>query len=138
MIIIASHIGVIEQNDEKEDCHCYLDRFEQCMMANDITGDGKKKALFLSVVRSSVYGLLKNLLMPEKPVDKSFTELKEALLTHYALRPIVIAERYRFYKRDQQESESVSDFVVMLKKLASTCKFGNILNEALRDRLFVD
>ena len=46
----------------------------------------------------------------------------------------MIAERYRFYKRDQQESESVSDFVVILKKLASTCEFGNFLNEALRDR----
>ena len=41
---------------------------------------------------------------------------------------------YYTTKRDQQESESVSDFIVMLKKLASTCKFGNFLKVALRDR----
>ena len=105
------------------------------MVANDITVDGKIKAVFLSVIGSAVYGLLKNLLMPDKPVDKTYTELTKTLLTHYTPRPIVIAERYRFYKRDQQESESVSDFIVMLKKLASTCEFGNFLNEALRDRL---
>ena len=130
---LARYIGVIEQYDE-EDFQCYLDRLEQCMAANDISGDGKKKAVFSSVVGSSVYGLLKKLLLPEKPVDKSYTELKEALLTHYAPRPIVIAERYRFYKRDQQESASVPDFVVMLKKLACTCEFGNFLDETLRDR----
>ena len=72
--------------------------------------------------------------MPNEPVDKSYAQLKETLMTHYAPRPIVIGERYRFYKRVQKESESVSDFVVMLKKLASTCEFGNFLNEALRDR----
>ena len=71
--------------------------------------------------------------MPDKPVDKSYAQLKEILMTHYAPRPIVIAERYQYYKRDQQESESVSDFVVMLKTLASICEFGNCLNKALRD-----
>ena len=59
--------------------------------------------------------------MPDKPVDKTYTELKETLLTHYVPIPIMIAKRYRFYKKDQQESESVSDFIVMLKTLASTC-----------------
>ena len=108
------------------------------MVANEITVDGKKKAVFLSVIGSSVYELLKNLLMPDEPVDKSYAQLKEMLTAHYAPRPIVIAEHYRFYKRDQQESESVSDFVVILKKLASTCEFGNVLNEALCDRLSVD
>ena len=34
-----------------------------------------------------------------------------------------------------RESESVSEFVVRLKKLASTCSFGGSLSEALRDRL---
>ena len=104
------------------------------MMAKDITGDGKKDAVCLSVLRSSVHRLLKNLLMPNKPVDMSYTQLKETLLTHYAPRPIVTDERYRFYKREQQESESVSDFVVVLKKLASTCEYGNFVKEALRDR----
>ena len=74
--------------------------------------------------------------MPNKPVDTSYAQLKEMILVHYAPRPIVIAKHYRFYKRDQQESESVSDFAVMPKKLARTCEFGNFLKEPLRDRFF--
>jgi len=121
---MPSYIGAILEYDEKEEFQCYLDCIEQFMVANDITGDGKKKTMLISVIGSSVYGFLKNLLMPEKPVDKSYTEWKDALLTHCAPWPILIAECYRFYKWNQQESDSMSDFVVMLKKLASTCKFG--------------
>jgi len=43
---MASYIGSIEQYDDKEDFQCYLDRLEQSMLANEITGDGKKRLYF--------------------------------------------------------------------------------------------
>ena len=49
---------------------------------------------------------------------------------------MVIAERFLFYRRDQTAEESVSEFLVELKRLASHCEFGQFLDEALRDRLF--
>ena len=49
--------------------------------------------------------------------------------------PIVIAERHKFWTASQGESESVSEFIVRLKKLALTCSFGEFLSQALRDRL---
>ena len=48
---------------------------------------------------------------------------------------IVIAERHKFQTASQGESESVSELVMRLKKLTSTCSFGAILSQALRDRL---
>ena len=53
---MASYIGSIEQNDGKEDFQCYLDRLEQFMVANEITGDGTKKA----VLDRLKIGFLKN------------------------------------------------------------------------------
>ena len=47
----------------------------------------------------------------------------------------MIAERHKFWTASQEESESVSEFMVRLKKLASTCSFGAFLSQALRDRL---
>ena len=47
----------------------------------------------------------------------------------------MIAERHKVWTAPQEESERVSEFVVRLKKLASTCSFGAFLSEALRDRL---
>ena len=54
---------------------------------------------------------------------------------HFEPAPIVIAERHKFWTASQEESESVSEFVVRLKKLASTCSFGAFLFQALRNRL---
>ena len=54
---------------------------------------------------------------------------------HYDPKPIVIAERFRFYQRTQKSGELVADFLASLRKLASRCKFGPILSEALRYRL---
>ena len=57
------------------------------------------------------------------------------LTNHYQPAPIVIAERHKFWTASQGETEKVNDFVVRLKKLASTCRFGAFLEDALRDRL---
>ena len=45
-----------------------------------------------------------------------------------------IAERYKFNSRNQREDESISEYMACLRKLASTCKFGTFLDDALRDR----
>ncbi len=48
---------------------------------------------------------------------------------------LIVAERFRFYKRDQQSEETVAQYAVSLQNLASPCKFGSFLDDALRDRL---
>lgn len=65
----------------------------------------------------------------------SYKQLTEALLAHYQPKPLVIAERFRFQKRNQNEGESVSDYVVALRQLSKHCEYGDHLNEALRDCL---
>lgn len=44
-----------------------------------------------------------------------YPDLVRALSTHYKPAPIVIAERFRFQKRNQKDSETVSDYVVALE-----------------------
>ena len=56
------------------------------------------------------------------------------LRSHFEPEPIVIAERFNFYKRDQKSGESIPNFVADLRRLAANCKFGTHLNDALRDR----
>ena len=55
---------------------------------------------------------------------------------HFEPVPIIIAERFQFYKRDQKSGETIADFVAELRRLATNCKFGAHLAHALRD-LFV-
>ena len=101
---------------------------------NDIP-DGKKTAVFLSVVGSSMYGLLHNLVAPASPKDKSFDEIFGMLKAHFEPKLIVIVQRYRFHRREQALGKSVTADVAELCCLASTCAFGEYLDQALRDRL---
>jgi hypothetical protein len=57
------------------------------------------------------------------------------LKNHLSPKPIVIAERFRFHKRDQRPDESVRDFITQLRKLSEHCAFGTALDDTLRDRL---
>ena len=91
--------------------------------------------MFLSVVGGATYGVLRNLLAPANPKDKTFEEITTALQAHFEPKTLVIAERFHFHRRNQAPEESVNDYVAELRRLATNCAFGAYLEEALRDRL---
>ena len=96
--------------------------------------EGKQVAVFLSVLGSKTYLLLRNLLTPETPKDKTFDELVTVLKEHFEPKPLIISERFHFYRREQAVNESISDYVVDLRRLTTHCEFGAFLEDALRDR----
>ncbi|XP_040355390.1 uncharacterized protein K02A2.6-like [Ixodes scapularis] len=128
-------LGKLDEYDEKQqNFDSYLERFEHFVSANDIKPE-KKLAVFLTVIGPRAYEVLKSLVVPAVPGDKSFEEVKVMLKNHYSPKSSVIAERCKFNRRVQEEQESVEDFIVALKHLARKCDFGQFLQDALRDRL---
>lgn len=53
---------------------------------------------------------------------------------HYLPKVSTILERYHFGRRSQVEDESIENYITSLRKLASSCKFGSILDERIRDQ----
>lgn len=51
--------------------------------------------------------------------------------------PNEIHEHFLFYSSEKSDSEAISQYVAMLKKLSEKCNFGNKINEHFRDRLLV-
>ena len=90
--------------------------------------------MFLSILGASTYILLRDLVAPTKPSEKSFAQLKELLKKHYEPTRIVIAERFCFHRRSQQSGESIAQCMAELRKLATLCEFAGYLEEALRNR----
>lgn len=128
-------IGEIGQFDSTTDqWSSYKERLEQFIVANDVAED-KHVPVLLSVIGGRTYELLRTLTAPHRPAEKTFAQLCEILENHLAPRPLVIAERFRFHKRNQQKNENVSDFCVAIQKLSEHCQFGTTLSDALRDRL---
>jgi hypothetical protein len=112
----------------------YKERLEQFFAANDIA-DEKHVAVLLSVIGGKTYELLRTLTAPDLPANKSFGHLCEVLERHIAPKTLVIAERFRFHRRNQRPGEAISDYCVAIQKLSEHCQFGTTLNDALRDRL---
>ncbi|XP_053395598.1 uncharacterized protein K02A2.6-like [Mercenaria mercenaria] len=131
---MAGYIGKIEPYDENIDSWIsYEERLVQYFSVNDIE-DEKRVSALLTLIGGKTYSLLRNLCSPVKPADKSYDELTTLLKEHLAPKPLVIAERFRFHKRNQGTSESVHDYIAVLRKLSEHCDFGDTLNDTLRDR----
>ena len=125
---------ITEFSEGKENFVNYVERLEQYFEANEIPNE-KRVAVFLSAVGANAYGILRNLVQPGLPKDKTYDELVKTLTDHYMPKPLIISERFKFHKRNQKEGESIADYVVQLKKLTTYCEFKAFLNEALRNRL---
>ena len=102
------------------------------MDANAIADDCKVPVL-LTVIRAKTYGILKSLTSPAL-LKKSLDDLEKVLTAYFDPKPLVIAERFRFYQRNQSDSESVADFAADLHRLTIRCKFGDFLPDTLRDK----
>ena len=95
---------------------------------------GRRVAVLLSVIGSRTYSLLRSLLHPEVPGEKTYDQLATALREHFEPKRLVVVERFHFNRRNQGNGESVLEYVAEIKRLAGTCTFGAFLTEALRDR----
>lgn len=69
---------------------------------------------------ASTYELIRSLVAPNKPTDKTLAELTKLVKDHLAPRPSSIVQRFHFNARTQSENESVSEYVAELRKLAET------------------
>ena len=131
---MTTYGSISEFQHNSEDLATYLERVELYFSANDIP-DAKQVPIFRNVVASATYGLLRSLLAPVNPKDKSLAELMQTLKSHFEPKRNIIAEWFRFHRWNQMAGESVAQFVAELRHIASRCEFGEYLTEALRDRL---
>ena len=131
MAVAFGHIREFELGTES--ISAYLERVQLYFVANDVANE-KKVAVLLSVIGSKTYILLRSLLHPEAPKEKTFDQLAKTPKEHLEPKPQTIVERFHFHRRNQEQSESVLDYIAELRRLSATCDFGGYLNEVLRDR----
>ena len=135
MMATALFGNVQEYDLEKEEWSQYAERLEHFFLANKVADAERKRAILLSVMGPACYRLLRNLVAPEKPSEKTYKELVDALKEHHELKPSEIVQRCKFNSRVRQSGESISMFVSQLRSLAEHCNFGPSLQAMLRDRL---
>lgn len=133
---MSSLLGRIDEYDgTKEEWPQYVERVDHFFAANGITDADKKKSAFLAVIGPATYTLVRNLVSPAKPGEKSYDELVKALKDHFHPTPSETVQRSRFHSRIRKPGETVATFVSELRSLAEFCNFGTSLEDMIRDRL---
>jgi hypothetical protein len=81
-----------------------------------------KKTFLFATCGPRAYQLLKDLKRPEDITDGGvdFDALKVCLTAHLKPKKVVIAERYIFYRQQQEPGETVSEYLRKLRKKAES------------------
>ena len=93
---------------------------------------GKAGSHFAFCDGSKMFALLRSLVSPASPKDKSFAQLVDMLKQHFEPKPVIIVQWFHFHRRNQEPGELLT---TELCRLAASCKFERYLDDALRDRL---
>ena len=127
---MASYFGRMDAfNPKEEEWLTYVERLEMFFVVNNVP-ENKKAASLLTLMGGKMHALLKSL-----TTEMPFKDIVEVMGRHLTPKPLIIAEQYKFHKCNQEEGQSIREFLGKLQKLAETCEFGNYRDEALRDRL---
>lgn len=113
----------------------YVKRVRAFFLVNG-TKDNVQTAFLITLVGNETYDLMTVLCSPAEPEKKSFEELVDIVENHVNPKASDMAERMKLRACLQNESETVSEYLLRLKKLAMTCKFmgQESLEENLRDQ----
>ena len=65
--------------------------------SNEIKDD-KKVATLLTVLGTKAYSLLRNIIAPSKPAEKTYKQLVDTMKSYVDPKPIVIAKHFRFHR----------------------------------------
>ncbi len=79
--------------------------------------------------------VLRNIVSPDKPGDKTYAALVEALSKHFKPALSEIVERFKFHSRVWNPGESVATYLAELHSLSEFCNFRDTLEVMIRDRL---
>ena len=106
-------VGSLKEYDpQKESSTSYVERFECYCLQNSVTDDFRVPTSLVSM-GASVYGIARDLASPRVPNNLTYTQLKILLEGHFKPTPLIIAERFKFHRRDQKPQESVSDYTIV-------------------------
>ena len=108
MATVLREIGAYDST--QEEWPNYVERLEGFFDANGITDAGKKRSVFIAVVGPRSYNLLRNLVAPGKPNEKTLAELIAVLSKHYNPSLSEVMQRFRFNTRIRK-GESVADYL---------------------------
>ena len=134
----SEHRKSSEVRSGKRDFEAYAEQLDFFFVANGVADSTQKKAVLLTNLPTETYQLAKDLVAPISLREDSLTydTIVERLQKQLKPQKSALVARYEFDNRSRNSGETVSQYVAVLKHLATDCKFNEAMRlERLRDRL---
>ena len=125
-------IGEFEPSVERWDN--YIERVNEFFITNGINDKIKKKAILLSSCGAKTDQLQRGL-SDNQPSMKTYMQLVTLMKNHLHPAPNVITEQFKFNTRDRHTSESVAEYLAVLRRLSEHWDYGDTLNDMLHGRI---
>ena len=107
---MATYGSIEPFNGRKVEWEQYMERTEQFFLDNDLEvieatdnnaaavkkREDKRKAILLSLIGPDTYSLLRNLVSPDRPAEKTYKEITKALQDYFAPKPSSTVQRFKF------------------------------------------
>ena len=105
-------------------------------MATELTNkdDAIQAATLKTVMRKECKQILSHLELSNDD-KKKLNKILEKLEEYFSPSRNVLYERYLFHSAQQQCNETVDQYIIHLRHLAESCKFGELHDEMVHDRL---
>ena len=113
----------------------WLDRFDNLIIAMNVTDNDRKKALLLHLVGEFVFEVYESLVIPEISDDadaagnNAYTATKKALTDHFSPKKNTEFEVYNFRLAKQNAGETTDAYHARLRLLAIYCQFEHVDGE---------
>ena len=91
--------------------------------------------LFCCCLDEEVLSLVETLTFESEEERKDVTKLIAKLDEYFRGQTNEIYETFKFFTRDQEATESLTDYIAALKKLSKTCNFGTLRDRLVRDKI---
>ena len=134
----VQNIGKVQKFVVGTDFKAYAEQLEFFFMANGVTDPKQKKAILLTNLPTETYQMVKDLVAPTSLGEDSlmYDTIVERLQKQLKPQKSALVARYKFDNRARNAGETVSQYVAVLKHLATECKFNEAMRlERLRDKL---
>ncbi|XP_054283201.1 uncharacterized protein K02A2.6-like [Macrosteles quadrilineatus] len=130
---------VFEKYKCEETAEEYIEHFQRVCRVKGLGGSDERskearKDLLLAYVGSEPLQKMQNYFIPKNLDSCSYEENKTAFFTLYGPNQTIFAARFEFERAVRNESESFTEYFTRLKKLSKHCRYGQGLDERIRDR----
>ncbi|KAK9692816.1 hypothetical protein QE152_g34904 [Popillia japonica] len=115
----------------------WRDTFELYITATELNSKPKeqKRALLLYVIGPVGYQIYETYKFNKEKTEVTAENILEAISTYYKPYKNTTYLRYQFFTESQVEKQTIDEYIAVLKSRANDCKFGDLEDDLVRDRL---